>query len=221
LRKLYLAVVVVCFAFIGTAQATIHIVSLGTNAPPPTVGGFSMSAFAADPVADGTFVSTAPGPGGRNLSFSPALDKLTVPGSWNNWSNGYASTVYADTSGTTATVTLPGLTRAFYLYSEGNDFATINITVTSNSGASLTQTVTTPDGAEGFGIFTDGDDTIATVTIDAPAAAAGFAIGEFGIFTGAGISVAAVPTLSQSTLLLLALLLLGCGVYVQRKRHSR
>lgn len=220
MKNVYLAAVVIWFAFVGTAQATIHIVSLGTGAPPPTVGGFNMSPFAADPVADDTTVSTAPGPGGHNLSFNPALTKLTVPETWDNWSNGYTSTVYYN-EGTTGTVTLPGLTRAFYLYSEGNEFGTFDITVTSNSGATLTQTVTTPDGAEGFGIYTDGDDTIATVTIDAPAGAEGFAIGEFGIFVGAGTAVAAVPTLSQSTLLLLALLLLGCGVYVQRKRHSR
>lgn len=179
-----------------------------------------MTAFAADPVADGTTVSTAPGPGGRNLSFNPSLVKLTVPGTWNNWSNGYTSTVYA-VDGTTVTVSLPGLTRAFYLYSEANDFETIDITVTSNSGASLTQTVTTPDGAEGFGIFTDGDDTIATITVAAPSAGDGFAIGEFGIFSGAGIAAAAVPTLNPATLLLLALLLLGCGVYVQRRQHRR
>src|SRR5580704_9013170 len=188
LRNAYLAVVLVWFAFIGSAQATIHIVSLGTGAPPPTVGGFAMSAFAADPVADGTMVSTGPGPGGHNLSFNPSVTKFTVPGSWNNWSNGYASTVYANLNGTTETVTLPGQTRAFYLYAEGNDFATVNITVTSNSGATLTQSVTTPDGAEGFGIFTDGDDSITTVSIDAPATTGegGFAIGEFGIFVGAG-----------------------------------
>jgi hypothetical protein len=151
------------------------------------------------------------------------VTKFTVPGTWNNWSNGYASTVYANLNGTTETVTLPGQTRAFYLYAEGNDYAAVNITVTSNSGATLTQSVTTPNGAEGFGIFTDGDDSITTVSIDAPATTGegGFAIGEFGIFVGAGIAVAAVPALSQSTLLLLALVLLGCGVYVQRKRHSR
>lgn len=221
MRNAYLAVAVVCFAFIGTAQATIHVVSLGTNAPPPKLGGFSVTPFAADPVADGTVVSTGPGPNGHNLSFNPSMAKYTAQGSWNNWSNGYAGTVYFE-DGTTETVTLPGLTRAFYLYSEGNDFATINITVTSDSGATLTQSVTTPNGAEGFGIFTDAEDTIATVTIDAPTAAAGFAIGEFGIFVGAGVGPpVAVPTLSQSTLLLLALLLLGCGVYVQRRRNSR
>lgn len=219
MRLAYLAGIVACCALMGNAQATVQINSLGTAAPPAQLGLYAVTAFPADPTANGTAVSSAPGPGGHNPSFSPNLTKQTIGMGWATWSNGYVGAVYTCIGCTTATVTLPGKTRAFYLYAEPEAFATYNITVTTDSGATLTKAVAGQAGAAGYGIYTDAGEAIVTVTVDIPGGAGGFAIGEFGIYAGDAL-FAPIPTLSPWALLLLALLLLGCGAYVQRSRTS-
>ena len=81
-----------------------------------------MQAFGTDSQPTGQPVRGVTGPSGE-ISFSPELNHATVGAGWQTWSNGYTGDVYS-TSGQTVTVTLPGGTRAFYLYAEPQQFAT-------------------------------------------------------------------------------------------------
>lgn len=66
-------------------------------------------------------------------SFSNPLNHRQIGNGWATWSHGYTGDVYYEQSNT-VTITLPAGTRAFYLYIEGNNFGTANITATANDG---------------------------------------------------------------------------------------
>jgi hypothetical protein len=223
MRSSFLAAVAACCLLVGNAHATVVIKSLGTSAPPSKLSTYALTAFAADPTADGTSVTSAPGPSGNNIDFAPALTKVTIGDGWATWSNGYTSSVYTCLDCTTATITLPAQTRAFYLYAEPEEFATFNITVTTDSGATLTEPVAGQAGAVGFGISGDAGESLMTVTVAIPAGADGFAIGEFGINVGPAIlppPLQPIPTVSPWALLALALLVLGLGIHGLRTRRT-
>jgi hypothetical protein len=172
---------------VGVAAAIAAIAfdgSPGTAAPPATLGGYTMTPFAADPQALGVNVSSVAAPVG-SVGFSPSLSHRRVgaapPGNWLTWSHGYTGDVYFAT-GTTATLTLPANTVAFYLYVEPNILGSANVTATSNGG--ITSGPVSVDGNAGakyFGFYATGADTLTSITVDVPAPALGFAVGEFGI----------------------------------------
>jgi len=164
--------------------------SPGTNAPPSTLGPYTMRAFGPDPQPLGE-VSGVSDPAGT-ISFDPRLHHDTVPnGGWNNWSHGYTGDVY-DTCfdngfGCTAVdpshvrITLPAGTKAFYFYSEANAFNTFTLQATAQDGTTSGPVqVTTPGGAKYFGFYGTGGATLAHIDVTANDPL-GFAVGEFGI----------------------------------------
>jgi len=208
----------------GAANAVVTFVNLGIVAPPATLGPYSVPAFSQVPqaaISNGTSVTQVPGgPNGAVLTLSQLTQKATVPlGGWNNWSNGYTGAVYFTTTNATPLtrlITLPAGTKAFYFYTEGDNFATVNVTVTPSPGAPVTQSVTTPNGANGFGFFTSGEDLV-SVQVDIDPAASGFAVGEFGLNSA---RAQAIPTLQPEMLAATLLLLLGAGIWARRRRRA-
>lgn len=151
----------------------------GTSAPPSTLGPYSMTPFGPDSQAVDTSVSSVAGPSGT-VGFSPSLGHCLVGGCWNTWSNGYTGDVYTTTS-QTITLTLPVSARAFYFYAETQQFSTFSITATTDQGTTSGPIAVNGEaGAEYFGFYATGADTLKTITVTG-ADPTGFAIGEFGV----------------------------------------
>lgn len=167
-------------AAVFPAQGAVLFQSLGTAAPPTTLGGLPMTPFVQQGNCDSPLITTIPGcPIPGSLTVSPGLYPNFIGCGWATWSHGYTGDVYTDYAATTVTLTLPPGTTAFYLYAEPDPFAIWSITVTTNSGAtSGAIPVDGSGGAAGFGFYTNAADTIATITISS---GVDFAIGEFGI----------------------------------------
>jgi hypothetical protein len=170
----------------GTATAApgsvIFSGAPGTSAPPSVLGPYQMTAFPADTQPTGASVSGASGPTGT-VGFSPSLEHCRIGGCWETWSNGYRGDVYA-TGKQTITLALPASTRAFYLYAEPEEFATLSITATSSDGTtSGSVPVAGKAGAKYFGFYATGSDTISSITVTTTDPD-GFAVGEFGISDG-------------------------------------
>lgn len=159
----------------------------GTGAPPATLGVYTMTAFPADPRADGAAADGVNSPLGGAVQFSSTLTHLIVGSGWQNWSNSYTGGVYFR-NGTSLTMYLPSNTRAFYFYAEGNNIATVDFTATSDDGtSSYPVAITTPSGAKYFGFYTPvSGAALSNITVSCPSCGAGFAVGEFGINQSAG-----------------------------------
>ncbi len=195
-------------AFLGLlllvpAHAGIHFQSLGTAAPPDNLGGVHVTPFNAAPqtaIADFTDVASIPGaPVPGYLVPANALNKRTVPASWPAWSHGYAGPVFYNGSAS-MTLTLPPGVTAFYAYADPAVPGTFNVAAVTMGGATSGPVAVAGDsGAAGFGFYTDGADTLATVTITADSSAGGICIGEFGCNAGAGWAVIANLDLTIST----------------------
>ena len=175
---------------VGSALASGSIVfdnSVGTGAPPASLGGIPVSQFASDTQPTFTSVGSVKGPSG-DITFSSPLEHLTVGNGWATWSNGYAGDVYWTEGANSTTVTLPAGTTAFYLYAEPNPFATFAITATAQDGTSASGTASVDGfaGAQIFGFYTTGDETIASVTVSS---SIDFAIGEFGMNAGGYVAL--------------------------------
>jgi hypothetical protein len=154
--------------------------SPGTNAPPATLGPYAMTKFGADPQPTGTMVTGVTDPAGT-LTFSQPLIHSTVGNGWATWSHGYTGDVYSNVNGSPITITLPGGTRAFYLYAEPNAFALFNVTATAQDGTtSGPVSVQGEGGAAYFGFYATGTPNIATITVTTTDTT-GLGVGEFGI----------------------------------------
>jgi hypothetical protein len=117
-------VVLVVLAVSTPAFALLQSVPLGTAAPPGSLGGFTMAGFS-DPRAEGVGVWDVEPPGSSpvtgNLTFDLELEHLLIGSGWGTWSHGYTGDVYwfdEDSYGKQLNLTLPGETKAFYLYFE-------------------------------------------------------------------------------------------------------
>ena len=166
----------------------------GTAAPPSTLGPFTMTPFGPD---DGTLDETTSGAAGPTgeLQFDPSLERLQVANGWATWSNGFTGDVYWTDGGLTETMTLPPGTKAFYFYAEPNEFEDYDVDATADSGASTgDMTVYGDAGAQYFGFYANGSDSVQSITITSPD---DFAVGEFGIATET--SEAVQPSASTST----------------------
>ena len=190
-RKLAVAAGLAVTVFTITAAAATAGIGVstapGTNAPPPTLDKYKMTPFGNDPRPVFGLVTSVPSPLGGSIGFDVALDHREVGNGWGTWSHGYTGDVYFQ-PGNTVTVTLPSPTKAFYFYTEPNNFTTHNVTATGRaadgSQVATTIPVTGFAGASYIGFFTTATTRLTTITVDVDPAAAGFAIGEFGIANG-------------------------------------
>lgn len=151
----------------------------GTGAPPATLGPYTMTPFAADPQGDGAVVGSVETPKGTSVTFSPALYHTRIGSGWATWSNGYRGDVYWTYGATSATLTMPASTSAFYLYAEPNPFSVLTMTATAQDGTtSGPVAVDGYAGARYFGFYGTGGAKIESITVSS---SVDFAIGEFGI----------------------------------------
>lgn len=177
-----LATVVALTIAVGTARAAVVFDgSPGTGPPPATLGPYTMTAFPADPQPLFTDVSSVAAPTGGSVGFSPSLNHRQVGAGWATWSHGYTGDVYFTNGATSATMTMPPNTVAFYFYAEPDPFAVFDFTATTDSGTtSGAIPVDGNGGAKYFGFYATGGDTILSITVSS---SVGFAVGEFGIAT--------------------------------------
>ena len=165
--------------------------SVGTAAPPATLGGYTMTPFALDSRALFQSVTDVPAPGGRTLQFDRNLEHRRIGNGWGTWSHGYTGDVYSNAAIANSPardqvmMTLPANTKAFSFYVEPNATATYNVTATANDGtASDPIAVSGSSGAKYFGFYSKDGTTLSTITVNVDAGARGFGIGEFGIDNG-------------------------------------
>lgn len=159
--------------------------SVGTAAPPSTLGPYTMTPFGADGRPELVNVSNVPDPAGT-IGFNPPLEHRVVGSTWATWSNGYTGSVYRRTAPDASTnyvanISLPAGTVAFYMYVEPWNFGNFTVTATAQDGTTTSQVVNGNGGAKYYGIYTTGSSPIATITVSSAAASGGFGIGEFGI----------------------------------------
>jgi len=171
--------------------------SPGTDAPPATLGPYTMTPFAPDTRDLFIDVTTIPSPLG-DVQLSPAANHRRIGGGWVTWSHGYLEPLEPFTwshgyigdvyfvNGTQVTLTLPPNTFAFYLYVEPNRFNKYSVTVTADGTSSGPVGVVGGSGATYFGFYST-TGPISTIVVSVEKSARGFAIGEFGIATGAPI----------------------------------
>jgi hypothetical protein len=186
--RVLLAMAALCL-FASSASATIVFDgSPGTNAPPGTLGAYTMTPFGNDGRPTLTDVSSVPSPISGNVAFSINLSHRKVPGSWGTWSHGYTGDVYYTNGAVSVTLTLPANTGAFYFYAEPNPFQSFDMTAVANDGTSSGPiSVDGSSGAHYYGFHVTGGMALATVTITSMV---DFAVGEFGI---AGLSDQHLP----------------------------
>jgi subtilisin family serine protease len=164
--------------------------SVGTAAPPGTLGGYTMTPFALDSRILGQSVTDVPAPGGRTLQLDRSMGHYRIGSGWGSWSHGYSGDVYSNWFAASPTrdqvmMTLPSNTKAFYFYVEPNASATYNVTATGNDGTTSGPiAVRGSSGAKYFGFYSEGGTTLSTITVNVDAGAQGFAIGEYGIDNG-------------------------------------
>ena len=153
------------------------------RSPGSTLGPYAMTGFPADGQPIDTTVTGVASPDGGNVGFSPSLDHATVGNGWTDWSNGYMGDVYY-TSGTSAVLSMPADTRAFYLYAEPRRYAPYSITATAQDGTFANQVINNTAGhsASQFGFYGTGGSTITSITVSTNDPG-GFGVGEFGIST--------------------------------------
>jgi len=160
--------------------------SPGTAAPPPTLGPYTMTPFAADgrPLYDPVTDVAAPAGAAGSLQFDRPLTHSRIGSGWQTWSHGYTGDVYWTDSSDRVVMTLPANTQAFYFYAEPNDQAIHDVTATASDGTTSGPVMVNGlYGAQYYGFYTSDGTTLSTITVDADPNAfyRGFAIGEFGI----------------------------------------
>jgi hypothetical protein len=154
--------------------------SVGSAAPPDTLGGHAMTPFGPDPQPGGYYMVTSvadPCPTAGSIDFSLPLAHTTIGDGWLSWSHGYTGDVYYTDGAMSVTITLPPLVPAFYFYVEPNPFSVQTFTVTADDGSSASFTADGSAGAAYCGVYGSG---IQNITIFCTSGD-DFAIGEFGI----------------------------------------
>lgn len=169
--------ILACAAF---SQAAIIGVAHGPGAPPAMLGPWAISALPQDTQPTGyTPVTTVPGspPLTGPVTFSIPLLHAQVGWDWATWSHGYSDDIYWTGGAYEVTVNLPAGTAAFLLYAEPNPFGPYQIDAIANDGTTVSQMPDGYAGACGYGFYTTGGSTIASIKVTSPSA--DFAIGEF------------------------------------------
>jgi hypothetical protein len=168
-----------------------------------------MTPFGDDSRAQLTAVtSTETTPIGGVVGFSSSMSLRTVGSNWATWSHGYTGDVYfGGSSLLSLTLTMPAGTGAFYFYAEPNSQALYNVSATSSAQV-VEQMTNGLSGANYFGFYGTGGDTISSITISFASGTLGGAVGEFGIARAS----TSVPDAGQTFGLLGAALVLLIGL---------
>jgi hypothetical protein len=190
-------------------QAGIIGVAGGSGAPSTTLGSYTMTPFGDDSRAVFTDVtSTETTPIGGVVGFSSSMSLRTIGSGWATWSHGYTGDVYfGGETLLSLTLTMPAGTGAFYFYAEPNRQSNFNVSATS-SGQVVQQLTNGFGGANYFGFYGTGGDTISSITISFATGSLGGAVGEFGIAR----AFTSVPDAGQTFGLLGAALVLVIGL---------
>ncbi|MCP4639185.1 MAG: DUF11 domain-containing protein [bacterium] len=181
------SIALILAATMPVSAAVIFDGSPGTNAPPATLGGYTMTPFPFDPRPFHMSVTTVPTPGGADIAFAPAMRMGT------GWPtpHGYDGATYWSDFNDTVTITLFPNTVAFYFYVRPNHVDPHDVTATTTNGASSGPvSVVRDDGAKYFGFYATAGSLIGAITVDADPDASGFNLGEFGICTEGGLRIA-------------------------------
>lgn len=196
----------------GMARADIIGVAGGSGDPGPTLGGYTMTPFAADPGPLFALETSLPSPLGGVVGFSQPVLHTDVALWGDPWRNSYTGDVYYNFSFPPVTLTLPSGTGAFYLFAQPDAFAfPIPITVTAQNGTAVTQVVqTNVNGSEYFGFYATNGDQITSLTISAPIDNNAVAFGEFAIAQTQLLTVPEPTTLSLLLTGALSAALCGC-----------
>jgi MYXO-CTERM domain-containing protein len=172
----------------ASASATLTGISLGTAAPPATIGTHTMLPFPRDPQPrDGALVASVPSPLGGVVSLLSETEHRRIGFGWATWSHGYTGDVYVrEGAAATQLLTMPAATFAFYLYVEGNNFTAANFSMQATNGAAETSTVSLlgvmgQGGAAGAGFASSGSSITSILITNTDGTSNGFAVGEFGI----------------------------------------
>jgi hypothetical protein len=185
-----LAVVYATTATEADASARIGVkTDVGTAAPPPTLGRYTVRPFAPDSRPLYEIVTGVPAPGRGALRFDRDMVHYRVGAGWGTWSHGYTGDVYSNSQIAASpaidevVMRLPKSTKAFYFYVEPNEFATYDVEATGQDGTTSGPIATTGlSGARYFGFYAkDRRVNLTTVKVDVDSGAQGFAVGEFGI----------------------------------------
>jgi hypothetical protein len=200
-------------------RADIIGVAGGSGDPGPTLGGYTMTPFGADPQALFIQETSLPSPLGGVVGFSPSVEHLNVADWGDPWKNSYTGDVYFNNNFPPVTLTLPSGTGAFYLFAQPNAYAfPIAISMTAQNGTTVTQVVQTNlDGSEYFGFYATNGDQITSLTISAPVDNNEVAFGEFAI---AESQPSAVPEPATISLLLTGGLFVALGRCRRRGRRG-
>jgi len=156
--------------------------SVGSAAPPDTLGGYVMTPFGPDPSGAPSWVTSvaSPCPIPGSIQFSRRVSHRRAGSSWSSWSHGYTGDVYFTVGAQSMTITLPTSSCAFYFYVQPSSYDLFTFTVTADDGTSASFDAHGSAGAAYCGVY--GED-LSSVAISS---SVDFAIGEFALACACG-----------------------------------
>jgi len=196
-----LAFMVVFGCFVQSVNAAVFLSALSSSdntvAPPATLGGFAMTALAQGYTPRQALVSSTLSP--LSIGFGQAVNEVKINDGWTSWSHNYLGNVWTTVfspNPISVTLTLPTGTKAFYFYAQPDALTVqpIRVTYIGATGSPLTLSIDGNGGAQGFGLYSDAGEDLASFTIQSVDSGGGFAFGEFGIFNSDAGSVVPEPT---------------------------
>ncbi len=160
--------------------------SVGTSAPPATLGGYSMSPvpYPGAPACTG-IQPPLPTPGGGTIGLDPLYAGYIacIGSGWATWSHGYIGDVYFHGYITDAVISPPAGTNAVYLYVEPNPFELHTFQAECGGATSAEFDANGSSGAAYLGVYdSTGGGTLGDITLTCVSGCAGggFATGEYG-----------------------------------------
>lgn len=197
------------------------IVSTGTDAPPTTLGLYTLTPFPLgydDPRTG--WVTEVPSPLGGSVVFSEAMEILQIGAGWSTWSHGFLGDVYAvdlnilnANNQYSVTLELPPKTGAFLFYAEPAFDGLFTISASLDDGTLLSQEIEGLSGAAGFGFTAPKGASLSSIVVLSEIPNVDFAIGEFNI-------ARTIPLIPEAGTTVAGLLALGLVVVPVARRFS-